>query len=49
MPDFNVEDRSELNKETFPYEIKINNVNDSIFLNMIKNMGIKNVLNDELI
>ena len=49
MPDFNIDNQSELPNETFPYEIKVNTVSDSIFLSMIKNMSIKNVLNDELI
>ena len=59
MPDFSIDDHEKLPNETFPYEvtnnifkinqIKINTISDSIFLSMIKNMSIKNVLNDEII
>lgn len=50
MPDFNIDEKESLPSETFPYDIQINtNANDSVFLSMIKNMGIKNVLNDEIV
>jgi hypothetical protein len=47
MPDLNIDD--DIPAETFPYEIKINtSTDDSVFLQMIKNIGIKSVLNDEI-
>lgn len=48
MPDFNIVEKEELPIETFPFEIKINSgMNDSVFMSMIKNIGMKNV--DDLI
>jgi hypothetical protein len=47
MPDLNLDE--DIPAETFPYEIKINtSTDDSVFLTMIKNIGIKSVLNDEI-
>lgn len=50
MPDFNIEDKDLLPAQTFPFEIKINtSMNDSVFYSMIKDISIKNVLNEDLI
>lgn len=47
MPDFDVEDKNNLPKETFPFEININSEEKNGFLSMIKNIGIKNILNED--
>ncbi len=49
MPDFDLEDKSSLPKETFPFEIKIfTGERNSIFTNIFKNIGgMKNILNED--
>ncbi len=48
MPDFDVEDKNSLSKETFPFEIKINSEEKSSSIFSIwKNIGIKNILSED--
>lgn len=47
MPDFDVDDKSGLPVETFPFEIKINSGEKSNIFSMWKNIGFKNVLSED--
>jgi len=47
MPDFDVEDKTSLPKQTFPFEIKINSEEKNSIFSMLKNIGIKNILNED--
>jgi len=47
MPDFDVDDKTSLRKETFPFEIKINNGERNSFLSLIQSIAMKNVLSED--
>ena len=47
MPDVDLDDGSDVLKETFPFEIKINSGEKSTIFSMLKNIGIKNVLEED--
>ena len=47
MPEINIDDFTKIPKETFPFEIKINSGENSNIFSMFKNIGFKNVLNDD--